>query len=72
VKINIKVKPNSKQEKVEKISDSEVILWVRAPAKEGRANAAAIKLLSVYLDLPKSRINIAQGNNSKNKVVELL
>lgn len=72
MKINIKVKPNSKQEKVEKISDSEVILWVRAPAKEGRANAAAIKLLSVYLDLPKSRINIAQGNNSKNKVVELL
>jgi uncharacterized protein YggU (UPF0235/DUF167 family) len=72
VKINIKVKPNSKQEKVEKISDSEFILWVRAPAKEGRANAAAVKLLSVYLDLPKSRINIAQGNNSKNKVVELL
>ena len=72
VKINIKVKPNSKQEKVEKISATEFVLWVKAPAREGKANAAVVKLLSAYFGLAKSRINIVQGTSSKNKVVEII
>ncbi len=72
MKINIKVKPNSKQEKVEKISTTEFVLWVKAPAREGKANEAVIKLLSAYFGLAKSRINIVQGTSSKNKVVEII
>jgi len=71
-KINIKVKPNSRQEKVEKISTREFVLRVKAPAREGKANTAVIKLLSAYFGLAKSRINIVEGRSSKNKVVEII
>jgi len=71
MKINLKVRPNSKQERIEKLSGGEFVLWTRAPAREGKANEAVIKLLSAYFSIPKSRINIVQGAGSKNKVVEV-
>ncbi len=71
MKINLKVRPNSKQERIEKLSEGEFVLWTRAPAREGKANEAVIKLLSAYFSIPKSRINIVQGAGSKNKVVEV-
>ena len=72
MKINIKVKPNSKQEKVEKAGDSGLILWLRAPAKEGKANDAVVKLLSGYFEVAKSRIRIVHGLSNRSKVVEIL
>lgn len=72
MKISVKVKPNSKAEKIEKAGEGGFILYVKAPAKEGRANQTAIKLLSEYFDIPKSKITILKGQASKNKIVELL
>lgn len=66
-----KVKPSAKEDKVEKISDSEFILRVKAPAREGKANAAVIELLSGYFDVPKSRITIIKGHNTRNKVINI-
>lgn len=69
MKISVKVKPNAKTEKVEKLSGNEFILWVKARAKEGRANQAAIDLLSKYSGIAKSRISIVAGHKSKNKII---
>jgi uncharacterized protein (TIGR00251 family) len=70
--IAIKVKPNAKEEKIEKISESEYLLWVRSPAQEGKANQAAITLLSDFLDIPKTRITIVRGHKSRNKIVSIV
>ncbi|MCM8790217.1 MAG: DUF167 domain-containing protein [Candidatus Omnitrophica bacterium] len=67
----MKVKPNSKAEVVEKISDNEFVVRVNAPAKEGRANEAVIAALSGYFGIPKSRIRIAKGHASRIKIIEL-
>jgi len=72
MKISVKVKANSKSEKVEKINDNEYNIWVKSPAKEGRANEAVIECLSGHFDIPKSRINILKGYKNKNKLVEIL
>jgi len=72
MRISVKVKANSRIEKVKKISDSEFVLSVKAVAKEGKANEATIKLLSEYFGLPKSKITILKGHTTKNKVIELL
>lgn len=70
MKIQIKVVPNSKKETV---SEEKGILKIRtnAPAKEGKANKAVISLLSNYLKVPKSRISIARGKTSENKIIEI-
>lgn len=71
MEISVKVKPNAKIEKVEKIRNDEFILWVKAPAKEGRANEAVTRLLSGYFDIPKSRITILRGHTRRDKIIEL-
>ena len=72
MKLTVRVKANAKQEKIEKISKEDFILWVREPATEGRANTAVIKALSKYFDLAKSRITIIRGQKDKNKVIEVI
>jgi uncharacterized protein (TIGR00251 family) len=72
MKIAALVKPNSKQERLEKINDNNFVLWVKAPAKDGRANEETVELLSEYLDIPKSRIAIIKGHRNRNKIICIL
>jgi uncharacterized protein len=70
-RISVSIKPNAKFSKVERKSGTEFTLWVKAPAREGRANLAAIDLLSEYLDIPKSKFTIARGHTARNKVIDI-
>ncbi len=72
MRIFVKVKPNSKVEKVEKIDEVHFVVSVKAPPVEGKANEALIKLLSDYFNIPKGNIKIVSGLSSKSKIVEIL
>ncbi len=71
MRITVKVKPNSKVESIEKGGERSFTVRVKAPATEGRANDALVEVLSEYFDVPKSRITIASGRNSKLKIVDI-
>ena len=71
MKVNLKVIPNSKRPEIKREKEYFKIK-VDAPAKEGKANKRLLELLSDYFSLPKSRIKIIKGENSRNKVVEIL
>jgi uncharacterized protein (TIGR00251 family) len=70
MKISVRVKPNMKEEKVEKVDDVFTVC-VKEPAKEGKANKAVIELLSEYFKVPKSQIVILSGMKSKQKIIEI-
>lgn len=72
MRLCVKVKANAKFEKVEQIGAGEFTACVKAPALEGKANAALVKLFSEYFDIPKSRVIIIKGSKGKNKLVDLL
>ena len=71
MKIQVKVKPNSKTDEVSREGDS-FIVKVKEPPKEGKANQAAIKLLAEHFGVPQSRVRILSGFRSRNKVVEIV
>ena len=71
MKIFVTVKPNAKENRVEKLDETRFKVFVKAPPKDGKANQAVIEILSEYYGLPKSRLFIASGETSKTKVVEL-
>ncbi|KKR03132.1 MAG: hypothetical protein UT31_C0029G0009 [Parcubacteria group bacterium GW2011_GWF2_39_13b] len=71
MKIFVKAKPNSKSEKIEKISDTNFIVSVCAPPIKGKANRAVIRALADYFKVSESRLRIAAGTTSKNKIVEI-
>lgn len=71
MKFFIKVKPNSKEAKIEKKGENQLLIWVKAPAQEGKANKAVIEELSKYLSVAKNRLAIIKGHKAKIKVVEI-
>ena len=71
MKIQVKVKPNSKSEGVTQ-EEYNFIVKVKEPPKEGRANQAVIKLLAQHFGVAESRVRILSGFKSKNKIIEVV
>jgi uncharacterized protein (TIGR00251 family) len=71
MKIFVKVRAKSKQEKIEKIDDSHFKVFVKAPAQDGKANQAIIKVLADYFNMPQGQIRIISGQSSKQKILEI-
>ena len=70
MKIQVRVKSNSKTAEVSQESDS-FIVKVKEPPKEGKANQAVVKLLAEHFGVPSSQVRIVSGLRSKNKVIEV-
>jgi uncharacterized protein (TIGR00251 family) len=69
--IQVKVKPNSKQQTIEEEADGTLKVHLKSPPVDGKANEELIKLLSKKYGIPKSQIRIKAGASSKTKLVEL-
>jgi len=70
LKIQVKVKLNSKTEELSQEGNN-FIVKVKEPPKEGKANQAVIKLLAEHFGVPRSCVSILSGFRSRNKVVEV-
>jgi hypothetical protein len=72
MKINVKAKPSSREEKVEKIDDQNFIVSVKEPPEKGKANEAIRNALAIYFKTGSSRVKIVSGYSSRNKIIEIL
>ena len=70
-KFSVAVKPNARHIGVEKISESEFRVAVRAPARDGAANRAVIEALAEFFAIAKSSLRIVRGHSSRRKYVEI-
>ncbi len=71
MKIFIKAKPNARQETIEKIDELHFSVSVKAPARNGNANAAVASAIAAYFGVSSSRVRLVSGFSSKNKVFEV-
>ena len=72
MKISVHIKPNSRhREEVVKNDNDTLTVYVKAPAIEGRANAAAIKLLAKHFKVTSSKVKLVRGVTSKYKIFEI-
>lgn len=73
MKISVHLKPNSRhREEVVPNGDGSLTIYTKAPAVEGKANTAAISLISNHFKIPRSRIKLSRGTTSKHKVFEII
>lgn len=72
-KVSIVVKPGSKKGPMVQpgLLDNELLVYVREPALEGKANKAVIQLVAEYYDVPKTSIEIVRGLTSSHKVLRI-
>ena len=71
MKIQVKVKPNSKQQKIKQSEDGTWIIRLKSPPVDGKANQELIKLLAKKFNVKKSEITIKSGLSAKNKLIEI-
>jgi len=69
--IKVKVKPQSKKESIEKISNNAYQVFLHEIPEKGKANKTLIKLLADYFDISVSRIIIMSGFKSRNKILSI-
>lgn len=66
--IAVTVKPNSRKGPlVETADDGTLIVYVREPATEGKANKAVALVLAKHLGVPKSSVVLVAGATSRIK-----
>jgi uncharacterized protein (TIGR00251 family) len=63
------IQPRAKQSKVAGIREGALRIKVVAPPVEGAANAALIKLLSRFLGVSKTSIEILKGKTAQRKLI---
>ena len=70
MKIQVKVKPNSKSEEVSQEGDN-FIVKVKEPPEKGRANQAVVRLLAKHFGVPQSQLKILSGFKGRSKVISV-
>ena len=70
--VHVILKPNSKhREEIVANEDGSVTIFTKAPAVDGKANEAAVRLLAKYYGVSKARVRLVRGHTSKHKVFEI-
>lgn len=70
--IKLKVHPDSKMEKILKISQDKYEIWVKSPSERGLANLSALNILARELGIEVKRLVIIKGRHSQSKIVKIL
>ncbi|MEK7403968.1 MAG: DUF167 domain-containing protein [Acidobacteriota bacterium] len=69
--VSVRVKPNSRQPRIEEDAAGGLVAYLKSPPVEGRANEELIAQLAARFGVPKSRVRIRSGLSSRSKLVEI-
>jgi uncharacterized protein (TIGR00251 family) len=70
-RVPVRVQPRSRRDEIAGQRDGALLVRVTAPPLENRANDAVRKLLARRLSVAPSRVSVARGASSRDKVLEI-
>jgi uncharacterized protein YggU (UPF0235/DUF167 family) len=70
--VAVRVKPNSRQPRLEQAPSGGLVAYLKSPPIEGRANDELLARLAQHFGVPKSRLRLRSGAASRTKLVEIL
>ena len=68
--INVKVKPNSSEERIE-MKEGVLYISLKESAEQNKANIELVNLLAKYFNTSAAAIRILRGKTSRNKIIEV-
>lgn len=69
--LQIRVKPNARQSRLEQQADGSWLAQLRAPPVDGKANLELIALVAAHFKLRRSQVSIRSGASARVKRVQL-
>lgn len=70
--LRVRVHVDSRENRIEERGPLAFEAWVRAPARQGEANAAVLSLLASRLKVERKLLRIVKGAQAPSKIVALL
>ncbi len=71
MEIRVKVTPNTRKESRVEGKDGRLIITLREPREEGRANARLIAVIAQHFSVPENRVRIIRGHQQSTKVLSI-
>ena len=71
MKISVKVKPKSKQRKIEQNLEGIWIINLKSPPTDGKANQELINFIAQEFKVKKSHVTTKSGLSNQNKIIEI-
>ena len=71
IQVAVRAHPGARSEKVLLQPDGSLAVWVRAPARDGRANAALLELLAEAMGVRPREVRLIRGGRGREKLVEI-
>ena len=71
MRLQVKVTPRAKRPAIELAGDGTLVVKVREPAEDGRANDAVVVALAGHFGVAKRAVTIVHGQTSRRKLVEI-
>lgn len=72
MKLRVRVIPNAKKNEFSGYREGELVLRLKAPALEGKANKAAVEFVSSYFGVPRSAVSLVSGQKSRHKIFQIV
>lgn len=69
VELRILVKPNAKKSALIGLQENELHIALHAKPHKGEANKELINFLSLLLQVPKTKLTLSRGENSRHKLI---
>jgi hypothetical protein len=70
--IHVKIKPDSKEDKIIQKNETSFIVHVKEPAEENRANKKLIELIADKFKIVKSKVRIVTGHHQPSKILDII
>lgn len=69
--VRVRVKPGARQPRIEPAPDGGLLVWLKSPPVEGRANQELIERLAEHYGVTRAQVRIRSGHAGRNKLVEI-
>ncbi|OIO32224.1 MAG: hypothetical protein COZ49_01090 [Candidatus Yonathbacteria bacterium CG_4_10_14_3_um_filter_47_65] len=69
--IRVRVNPSAKKERVEEAKNGDLLLSVRDPAEQNRANTRVREIVAARFGVPVGKVRIISGHRSSGKVLSV-
>lgn len=71
VRLHLYVQPNGKKSEILGVHDGALKIRVQAPPVEGQANEAVTAFIAQVLGVPRKKVSLIRGAQSRQKTVEI-
>jgi hypothetical protein len=69
--VDVRVVPNARRDEIVGVHDGRLRVRVRAPAVDGKANAALCRVVAEHFGVRASKVTIVRGVRSRDKTLQV-